>query len=87
MLLTHTNTKPVYAIPTKAKTVSSRTLRFGDNFLIEGENRSVLKGLCDTGFAGKIDLVYIDPPFATGNTFRKGKRSATISSSQEDEIA
>jgi adenine-specific DNA-methyltransferase len=31
--------------------------------------------------------VYIDPPFATGNTFRKGKRSATISSSQDDEIA
>ncbi|MBM2821235.1 MAG: methylase domain protein, partial [Candidatus Berkelbacteria bacterium] len=33
------------------------------------------------------DLVYLDPPFATKNVFRKGKdRTATISSSIDDEI-
>jgi len=64
-----------------------RKTQFEDNLLIEGENLSVMKMLCEVGYAGKIDMVYIDPPFATGNTFRKGKRSATISSSQDDEIA
>lgn len=59
-----------------------------DNLLINGENLSVLKALKDCGFKEKIDLVYIDPPFATKNTFRTSEnRSATISSSSQDEIA
>lgn len=65
------------------------TLAFhsNSNLLIEGENRAVLKALLENGFANKIDLVYIDPPFATGNVFRKGKRAATMSCTENDEIA
>lgn len=55
-----------------------------DNLLIECDN---LKGLAylrdDLGLSGKVDLVYIDPPFATGGSFSVDKdgRVATISTS------
>ena len=35
------------------------------NKLIWGENQIVMSSLLEN-FAGKIDLIYIDPPFATG---------------------
>ena len=38
------------------------------NKFIFGDNLLVLKSLLDTHF-GKIDLIYIDPPFATGRDF------------------
>ena len=38
------------------------------NRLIWGDNKQVLSSLLDE-FAGKIDLIYIDPPFATGADF------------------
>ncbi len=38
------------------------------NKLIWGDNRLVMSSLLDQ-FAGKIDLIYIDPPFATGADF------------------
>lgn len=59
-----------------------------ENLLIKGENLSVLRALIDKGYKGKIDLVYIDPPFATKNIFRRSEdRAATVSSSLQDEIA
>ncbi len=39
-----------------------------DNKFIFGDNLFVLKSLLDTHY-GKIDLIYIDPPFATGRDF------------------
>lgn len=39
-----------------------------DNKYIFGDNLFVLKNLLDTHY-GKIDLIYIDPPFATGRNF------------------
>ncbi len=39
-----------------------------DNIFVFGDNLFVLKSLLDTHY-GKIDLVYIDPPFATGRDF------------------
>ncbi len=57
-------------------------LFFGDNFYI------LKKLLYDEGYKGKIDLVYIDPPFATNTKFKIGKdRVSTVSSSDDDEIA
>src|SRR5574344_2542749 len=56
------------------------------NYLILGENLSILKALLFQ-YEGKIDLIYIDPPFATNNIFRIGKRSNTISSDSNDNIA
>jgi adenine-specific DNA-methyltransferase len=57
------------------------------NRLIQGDNLSILKTLLDE-YASKVDLVYIDPPFATKGHFRIGKdRASTISSSNSDTIA
>lgn len=57
------------------------------NKLILGENRSVLNALLDT-YAGKVGLIYIDPPFATNANFRVGgDRANSISSSKHDPIA
>jgi len=39
------------------------------NRLIWGDNKLVMASLLEE-FAGKIDLIYIDPPFATGADFR-----------------
>ena len=38
------------------------------NFLLEGDNLHSLK-LLEKTHAGKIDVIYIDPPYNTGNTF------------------
>lgn len=60
-----------------------------DNLLIRGDNIIGLQWLIDNGYAGKIDLVYIDPPFATGGTFGvdKSGRIATISKSNDSDVA
>jgi adenine-specific DNA-methyltransferase len=59
------------------------------NKLIKGENLEVMKSLLvNYDLQGKVDLVYIDPPFSTNNVFRhNGERTSTISSSKEDDIA
>jgi adenine-specific DNA-methyltransferase len=38
------------------------------NLLIEGDNLEVLK-LLQRSFSGKVKLIYIDPPYNTGNDF------------------
>lgn len=60
-----------------------------DNILIYGENFYSLKALLyDFNMYNQIDLVYIDPPFATNNTFKiTDKRANTISSYRDSEIA
>ena len=61
----------------------------GENKLIKGDNLKVLKTLLeDFNLKGKVDLIYIDPPFATNNHFTIGKeRVSTISNSKDDKIA
>jgi adenine-specific DNA-methyltransferase len=39
------------------------------NKLIWGDNKYILASLLEEGFAGKINLIYIDPPFDTGDDF------------------
>lgn len=59
------------------------------NLLIKGNNLNALKKLI-TKFelAGKVDLVYIDPPFATNNTFTITEgRANTISNSSNGTVA
>lgn len=60
-----------------------------ENLLIKGDNLEALQWLLDNGYKGKIDLVYIDPPFATGGTFAidSDGRVATISKSSDSKIA
>ena len=36
------------------------------NLLFHGDNKDVLSTLLELGFRGKIDLIYIDPPFKSG---------------------
>ncbi|MEA3314196.1 MAG: site-specific DNA-methyltransferase, partial [Caldisericota bacterium] len=39
------------------------------NKLIWGDNKLVMSSLIKQGWAGKINLIYIDPPFFTGADF------------------
>lgn len=59
------------------------------NILIKGDNIKGLKYLLEKKqFKGKVDLVYIDPPFATNNSFTISKeRASTISNSKKGAIA
>ena len=60
-----------------------------NNLLISGDNYSAMQMLLrDYDLKGKIDLIYIDPPFATKNVFTAGEdRVSTISSKQSDTVA
>ena len=60
-----------------------------NNLLIQSENIDALKHLIEgKGLGGKVDLVYIDPPFATNATFTVSNgRASTISSSSKGDIA
>lgn len=73
-------TKPLYL---------NKKWRGKENLLIKGENLSALQTLLtEYDLKGKIDLIYIDPPFATDGVFTIGEdRVSTISSSLKDEIA
>src|SRR5690554_3682278 len=59
------------------------------NLLIQGNNIFGLNYLLnETKLKGKIDLVYIDPPFATGGNFTiTDGRASTISNSRKGDIA
>ncbi len=65
-----------------------REFSFGDNLLIFGESRRVLKTILPK-FKGKIDLIYIDPPFSTKNIFRisPNGRANAVSSSVSGQVA
>ncbi len=66
------------------KTVSGKGAK---NKLIHADNLSTLKTLLDD-YSGKVDLIYIDPPFATNGHFKISEdRANTISSSNGDTIA
>jgi len=72
-----------------AAEIGSGTSGAPSNMLIRGDNIDALACLMDLpDVAGSVRLVYIDPPFATGQEFRSGrKRSATISASRKDPVA
>ncbi|MBZ0207263.1 MAG: site-specific DNA-methyltransferase [Flavobacteriales bacterium] len=52
-------------VPQTGKGVNEDTTR---NVFIEGENLEVLK-LLQKAYAGKVKMIYIDPPYNTGNDF------------------
>jgi adenine-specific DNA-methyltransferase len=57
--------------------------------LFSGDNLEVMKSLINNhNFGRVIDLVYIDPPFASKNVFKIGKlRTSTMSAANSDPIA
>ena len=60
-----------------------------ENLLIKADNIAGLNYLLEEkNLKGKIDLVYIDPPFATGGNFTITEgRASTVSNSRNGEIA
>ncbi len=59
------------------------------NLIIKGDNIKGLEYLLnERGLKGRIDLVYIDPPFATNSHFTiTDERASTISSSRKGDVA
>lgn len=74
---------------TQKGTLRSLSSKPSRNKLILGDNLNILKALIeDYNLRGKVDLVYIDPPFATNIHFRiSDGRASTISAAKDDEIA
>ncbi len=51
----------------------------GPNLVFQGDNKEILSSLLVQGFRGKVDLIYIDPPFASGADYvRKVKLRGSI---------
>src|SRR3989338_2051446 len=92
MILDYENKKSEQEILCNTKAANLASL-FGSknstNKLMRGDNLLILKSLLDTyKLGGKIDLIYIDPPFATNGHFKIGAdRTSNISSSGDDDIA
>lgn len=89
MIITYDNKKSekdilAHTLKADLKIISGRK---SQNKLIHGENLKVLRTLLDD-YKGKVDLIYIDPPFATNSHFKiSDDRASTISSGLDDDIA
>lgn len=57
----------INSIPNQKLKLEKKSLTSA-NMLIQGDNISVMKSLLEE-YSGKIDLIYIDPPFGTGQDF------------------
>ena len=55
-----------YNIENPEKEPTYDQFKDGPNLLFHGDNKEILSTLLVQGFRGKIDLIYIDPPFASG---------------------
>lgn len=89
MIITYHNKKQEKDILEKTSRAELKTVsgKGAKNKLIHADNLSTLKTLLDD-YSGKVDLVYIDPPFATNGHFKISEdRANTISSSNGDAIA
>src|SRR5690242_18172696 len=53
-------------VDSKKSYPGGRQASLDDNLIIHGDNLEALKALLPR-YAGKVDLVYIDPPYNTGN--------------------
>lgn len=49
-----------------ARPAYERFMKSGHNLLFTGDNKEILSSLLVAGFRGKVDLIYIDPPFDSG---------------------
>lgn len=93
MELIYDNKKSVSEILSKSKNKNFDDFipDFDSNYVFYGDNFDVLSKLINSGYEGKIDLVYIDPPFATNNSFMldmsENNRVSTISYSNNGIMA
>ena len=91
MQLNYPNKKTEQEIFDKIPNITLEQINNSDspNLLIQANNLVALKQLITQhNLAGKIDLIYIDPPFATNNTFTiTDGRASTISNSKNGNVA
>ena len=88
MQIIYNGKKSIDEILEKSKQCKYETEELKDSFLVYGDNFDGLSLLLNRGFEGKIDLVYIDPPFNTAQSFFVDEsRQSTISMSKSDKIA
>jgi adenine-specific DNA-methyltransferase len=89
MQIIYENKKSEKEIFTGTESADLRSIsgKKSENKLIHGDNLQILKTLLSE-YAGKVDLIYIDPPFATNSHFKiSDERANTISSSNDDDVA
>lgn len=55
----------------------------GPNLIFQGDNAEILSNLLVKGFRNKIDLIYIDPPFASGADY---VRKVTLRGGKEEMV-
>ena len=55
-----------YGVESPEKEPTYDKFKDGPNLLFHGDNKEILSTLLVQGFRGKVDLIYIDPPFASG---------------------
>ena len=58
--------RELIAVPEKSLTAPDGEPSLEDNIIIHGDNLEALKALLPR-YAGKVDVIYIDPPYNTGN--------------------
>jgi adenine-specific DNA-methyltransferase len=87
MELTYSGKKPVKDILDNTPACNLLGEISAENLLIKGDNLFVLQKLRER-YANKIDLIYIDPPFATNTTYTIGnERANTVSMGNNDDVA
>ena len=80
MKLDYVGKKTEKEILAKAKSLKKSVDNADKPLFLKGDNFVALSALLSSGFAGKIDLIYIDPPFNTNQTFTvEDERVSTIS--------
>lgn len=92
MILTYEGKKTEEEILNSIKNCKLKSLKGNPEHkskLIKGENLEVLKYLLNEGgLKGKVDLIYIDPPFSTNNIFTiSSDKANSISRSNGDNLA
>ena len=55
-----------YNVENPATAPTYENFKSGPNLVFQGDNKEILSTLLVQGFRGKVDLIYIDPPFASG---------------------
>ena len=64
-----TQLEEVYSVEDSTPEPTFENFESGPNLVFQGDNKEVLSTLLMNGFRGEIDLIYIDPPFASGANY------------------
>ncbi len=56
------------------------------NLLFHGDNQEILSSLLIAGFRGKVDLIYIDPPFDSGADYVRKVQLRGVGNGNDDKI-